>query len=310
MKWVKRGLIFHVNQNHEWMQTHASVPTVDKVNDDLLRIYFGTRDSKNRNYTAYIEVEADNPKNILYVHDEPVLSPGSLGTFDDCGAMPSWLVNYEGKKYLYYIGWNVRNTISYHNSIGLAISEDGGVSFKKYSEGPLIDRNHIEPYFCAAPCVIIENGLWRMWYLSCVKWVIFDGKPEPYYHIKYAESKDGIHWVRNGIVSIDFKDDNECGIVRPSVIKENEVYKMWYSYRNLENYRTDSKNGYRIGYAESSDGINWKRKDEEVGIDVSKDGWDSLMIEYPYVYDHKDKRYMIYNGNTFGKSGFGYAILE
>lgn len=310
MKWIKKGLIFSVDRNYEWMQTHASVPTVDKVTDDRLRVYFGTRDVRNFSFTTFIEIETDNPSNVLSIHDKAVLSPGPIGAFDDCGAIPSWIVNHKGRKYLYYIGWNVRNTVPYHNSIGLAVSLDNGTTFKKLSDGPIIDRNSAEPYFSASSCVFVEDGLWRMWYLSCVKWSTSNGRPEPYYHIKYAESKDGVNWKRAGKVCIDFKDARECAIARPCVVKDSGQYKMWYSYRNLENYRTDTNNSYRIGYAESRNGIDWIRKDSEVGISVSPDGWDSQMMEYAYVYECKSKRYMFYNGNGFGKSGFGYALLE
>lgn len=292
------------------MQTHASVPTVDSAGEGKLRIYFGTRDAKNISFTTFAEVKADNPAAVLYVHDRPILSPGKPGTFDDCGVMPSWVVNRKNEKYLYYTGWNVRNTVPYHNAIGLAVSHDGGITFKKISEGPIIDRNNIEPYFSALGCVLQENNLWRMWYLSCLKWVDFNNRVEPFYNIKYAESRDGINWEREGKVCIDFNSDKECAIARACVIQESGRYEMWYSYRNLENYRTDTSNSYRIGYAESKNGIDWKRKDDEAGIDVSADGWDSQMIEYPFVWQDNKKRYLFYNGNGFGKSGFGYAVLE
>ena len=310
MKWIKKGLIFSVDRNYEWGQTHASLPTVDKISEDRLRVYFGTRDARNFSFTTFIEIEADNPSNVLYLHDKAVLVPGPMGAFDDCGAMPSWIVDHRGKKYLYYVGWNVRNTVPYHNSIGLAVSSDNGMTFQKLSDGPIIDRNIAEPYFSALPCVLVEDGLWRMWYLSCVKWSVFNNRPEPYYHIKYAESKDGVNWKRAEKVCIDFKDSRECAIARACVINDNKQYKMWYSYRNLENYRTDKINSYRIGYAESINGADWIRKDSETGINVSPDGWDSQMIEYPFVCNYKGKRYMFYNGNGFGKSGIGYAILE
>ncbi len=134
----------------------------------------------------------------------------------------------------------------------------------------------------------------------CVGWEIENGKLKHYYHIKYAESKDGINWERRGIVCIDFKSKDEYAIARPCVIKEDGIYRMWYSYRG---------EGYRMGYAESTDGVVWKRKDEEAGIDVSESGWDSEMIEYAFVFSHKDKKYMLYNGNDYGKTGFGYAML-
>lgn len=311
MQWIKKGLVYEPNTNYEWnSKGYASVPTVYKVSEDVLRIYFTARDINNKTNISYIEVEADNPSNILYTHKHSILSFGEIGMFDDCGAMVSHVVDVGNEVWMYYIGWNVRNTIAYHNSIGLAISKDGGITFKKFSEGPLFDRTYKEPYFNAAPFVLKENGIWKMWYLSNTKWVEYEGKSEPFYHIKYAESNNGIDWKRDGKVAIDYKDENECGIVRACVLKDNNSYKMWYSHRNLQNYRTNKNSSYRIGYAESNDGINWTRKDDEVGIDVSKSGWDSEMIEYPFVYEHKGERYMIYNGNTFGKTGFGYAILE
>ena len=311
MKWNKHGLIFVPDTQSEWNNKgYASVPTVYVVNKDVLRIYYTGRDKENRTNISFIEVEASNPHKILYVHDKPVLQHGTIGMFDDCGVMVSSIISVENQIWMYYIGWNVRNTIAYHNSIGLAISKDGGISFEKFSEGPLFDRTYKEPYFSAAPYILRENGIWKMWYLSNTKWVEYNGKSEPFYHIKYAESDNGIDWKREGRVAIDYKDGNECGIVRACVLKDGERYKMWYAHRNLQNYRDDKTNSYRIGYAESSDGLAWARMDEKVGIDVSESGWDSEMIEYPFVYDYNEKRYMIYNGNTFGKSGFGYAILE
>lgn len=309
MKWMKKGLIFKPDNNFEWMVHHACVPIADKVNDEVLRIYFGPRDKYNRTVTTFIEVEADDPSNVLYVHDKPVLSLGKLGCFDDSGAMPSCIVNYKNKKYLYYIGWNIGVTVSYRNSIGLAVSDDGGLTFNRAYEGPVVDRTHLEPYFTASPYVIIDNGIWRMWYASCTGWIIHNNRTEPLYQIKYAQSQDGVHWIRENVTCVDYKFDKEAN-ARPCVIKEDGIYKMWYCYRGSFDYRTNKDQSYRIGYAESTDGIKWIRKDEEAGIDRSEDGWDSQMIEYPYVYEHKSKKYMLYNGNGFGKSGFGYAILE
>jgi hypothetical protein len=139
-----------------------------------------------------------------------------------------------------------------------------------------------------------------MWYISGVKWEREGGNPKHYYHIKYAESRDGYEWKRKGLVCIDFKSKEEYAIARPCVIKEKGYYEMWYSYRG-ENYK--------MGYAKSKDGLRWERKDEEAGIDVSESGWDSEMIEYPFVFDHKGERYMLYNGNGFGKTGIGLAVL-
>jgi hypothetical protein len=310
MNWLKKGLIFCPDNNYEWMVTHAQVPIVDTIDEETLRIYFGTRDVENRTVTTFITVSSDSPENVLYVHDKPVLGLGKLGCFDDSGAMPTWIVNYKNRKYLYYIGWNVGKTVPYRNAIGIAISDDGGRSFNRMFEGPIIERTHLEPHFPGTACVLIEGDLWRMWYLSTQRWEVFNGRPEPFYNIKYAESMDGINWNRKGIVCIDFKSANEGGISQASVIKDSGLYRMWYSYRGANNYREDKKYSYRIGYAESTNGKNWTRKDTEVGIERSRTGWDSEMICYPHIVKVNDKYLMFYNGNGFGKSGFGYAELE
>jgi hypothetical protein len=311
MLWEKKGFIYKPSGEKDWSCSHAQVPVADFLpENDTIRIYFSTRDSLGRSLPDYVEVEAANPQKIILQNKEPILALGQSGTFDDCGVMPSWIVNVEEKKYLYYIGWNVRNTIPYHNAVGLAISEDGGETFKKFSDGPLWDRDYKEPHYSGSTCVLIDdNNIWRNWYLSCTEWKNVNGRMEPRYHIKYAESNDGIVWKRDGVVSIDYAHNNEAGIVKASVIKKNGKYCMWYSYRNFSEYRTNAQNSYRIGYAESSDGKHFKRMDSLAGIDISDHGWDDMMICYPHVIDIHSKKLMFYNGNGFGQSGFGYAEL-
>ena len=311
MNWEKKGLIYFPNAQFDWNKTHAQVPVVDKVNEHIWRIYYATRNLKNQSQTSYIEVEAGNPKHILYEHKQPILKLGKLGAFDESGIMPSWVVTCQNKKYLYYIGWSVRHTVPYHNAIGLAISDDGGKTFKKFAEGPIFDVTYNEPYFTGTSCVLLDNGLWKNWYLSCIKWEIINEKPEAFYHIKYAESHDGIHWRREGVVAIDFKNNDEAGIVSASVVKEtNASYKMWFSFRKGQGYRADKQSSYRIGYAKSQNGIIWERLDDEAGITLSTEGWDSEMMAYPHVIKYKDETYMFYNGNGFGRTGFGYATLK
>lgn len=303
MKWRKMGLIFEPKGQFDWIVTHASLPFAERIDEELYRIFFYGRDNKNRSQIGYVEININEPQRILYITKKPVLGLGSLGAFDDSGVMSSWIVNYGSKKYLYYVGWTRGVTVPYYSYIGLAISQDGGKTFERFSKAPILERNNVDPYLTASPCVIIENGRWRMWYISGVKRVIENNETMAYYHLKYAESEDGVHWKRDGTVCIDFRYKGETRIARPCVIKEDGIYKMWYCY-------AIGSGGYRIGYAESGDGIHWERKDEEAGIDVSESGWDSEMVCYPFVFEHKGQKYMLYSGNEYGKSGFGYAILE
>ena len=133
------------------------------------------------------------------------------------------------------------------------------------------------------------------------KWENIGGLAKHYYNIKYAESIDGIHWVRQNIVAIDYQNSDEYAFGRPFVCKEDNIYKMWYSYREIST---------RLDTPESLNGINWNRKDEESGIKISAEGWDSEMIEYPHIFECMGNKYMLYNGNGYGKSGIGIAIYE
>lgn len=309
MRWTKRGLIFSASGQHDWMLHHAAVPVADRISDDIVRIYFGCRDNQNRTRTSFIEAAADDPSRVLYVHDRPVLDLGQLGTFDDSGAMPSCIVSRGTRKYLFYIGWNRSVTVPYRNAIGVAVSNDGGWTFERVGAGPILDRTAEEPYFCASPFCLYEEPRWKLWYASGTGWVVVAGAPEPIYQIKYAESADAVHWRRNSTVCIPYTFDGEAN-ARPFVVNDHGRYRMWYCYRGSNGYRNDKAQSYRMGYAESSDGVAWERKDGEVGIDRSDAGWDSLMIEYPWIYEHAGTKYMLYNGNGFGETGFGYAVLD
>lgn len=298
MRWTKKGLIIEPQGQCDWIATHASVPFAMHLEGNKYRIYFGSRNKENKTQPGYIEIDIRNPSNILYISPEPILKLGDIGCFDDSALICRWIIETNGLHYMYYTGWEQGINVPYYAYIGLAVSKDGGKTFERFSKAPIVGRDKGDPYLTITPCVLIENRVWRMWYGSGVT-----RQPETSYHIKYAESKDGIHWIREGIVCIDFQHEGESRISRPCVIKENQIYKMWYSY-------AIGAGGYQIGYAESQDGIRWTRKDGEAGIDVSKAGWDSEMICYPFVFEHEGKKYMLYNGNGYGKTGFGYAILE
>ena len=307
MKWIKKGRIYLPRKEYKWSNSHAQMPVIDKCCDDRLRIYFGTRDISNRTVISYIEVDSKNPAKVLYEHDSPVLGLGKLGMFDDSGVMPSDIVNYQGKKYLYYMGLNKGGDISYRVANGLAISIDNGETFQKTSEAPIMDRNSLDPLGVSVQRVIREGDVWKTWYLSFLRWEKLGGTTEPFYTIKFAVSSDGVHWKRNGGICIGLNSEDEA-VTSPMVLKEDGIYKMWYSFRTGRKYRVDRRDSYRIGYAESADGIVWTRMDQAAGIARSNSGWDSRMIAYPYVHQHKSNKYMFYNGNNFGQSGFGYAI--
>lgn len=303
MKWTKLGNILQPDGSIEWMVSHAAVPFVDRHADGALQLYFTTRNRNNESIVA--RAELDENLQVVAINREPVLTPGRLGMFDENGVTASYGLTVGNKKFLYYVGWNQGVSTPFRNAIGVAISTDDGKTYKKFSDGPIVDRSPVDPCFVAGTRVMFDDDIFKMWYISCVRWELVNSRPRHWYHLKYATSSDGIQWDRRGEVAIDFKAAEEYAISQPWVLKDGGQFKMWYSFRGQA-----SIDSYRIGYAESADGIDWTRLDDSAGIDVSDYGWDSQMVCYPFVFDHNGDRYMFYNGNNYGETGIGLAILE
>lgn len=298
--WNKIGLLLS-----EGVKTQTPVPYL--MDDETCRVFYAKRNYSNKSQIFYFDLNLKTLK-IKYISKNSLLLNGNPGAFDYSGVMPSSIIEYNSVIYLYYTGWSQREDVPYHNSIGLAISYDQGVTFNKYSDGPIITSSINDPYFVGTPFVMRKDDQWICWYYSSVGWFSLDSKLEPKYLIKYATSNDGINWNTNKEICINFKNKAEGGICCPSVIEEDGIYKMWFSKRAIFNYRELKDSSYRIGYAESGDGILWQRKDQESGINISKDGWDSQMICYSSILKYNDKKYMFYCGNNFGESGIGLAI--
>lgn len=282
--------------------SHAQLPTA-LILKDFVRVFFASRNEYQYSSIYFVDIFFKNSKVTFSDFSQyPVLVPGEIGTFDEHGVFPSSIISHNDKYFMYYIGWNkgVEPPLFY-TSIGLAVSDDG-FRFIKFSPAPIMSRSEFDPCLVTSPNVYIEDGLWRMTYVSGVKWTRkLDGKLQSHYHIKYAESGDGITWRRKGRVAIDFRT-GETNIARSSVIKDqNGSYKMWYSYVHSEIGK------YRIGFALSKDGYLWERKDGEAMIGID-DQQAKEMICYPFVFLFKGKMYMLYNGDNFGQSGFGIAV--
>ena len=307
MKWLKKGLIFTPSGQFNWMNSHAQVPTV-LLKDDCLRVYFATRPKKNLSLTTYVDLDKENLQNIIYLHPKPILELGSLNEFDEHGIMPSSVVEKDGLIYLYYSGWQRSKHVPYNNYTGLAISEDGGHTFVKHKNNPILHKNEDEPYSATSPCVFHHAGIWHMWYGSGTNWLNIRGKLEHTYDIKSAYSENGLDWERSRTTTIKQRSKYEA-ITKPTVICHDKAFHMWFCYRGSTHFR-DGNDSYRIGYAVSDDLKNWIRMDSAAGIDVSDTGWDSKMIAYPDVKEINGRINLIYNGNNFGTNGFGYAVLQ
>jgi hypothetical protein len=299
-------LVWKPDGRNSWARTHAMVPTPVKINDDLLRIYVTCLDEKGCGRPGYVDVAATDPTNVLAVSPGPMLDIGTPGCFDDNGLIATSLVEPEpGVWFMYYAGFELCTHIRYRIFSGLAISQDHGMTYKRYRRTPILERSNEELYFRGGPFAMFDENAFKLWYVAGSAWTNVGEKVLPVYDLRYQESKDGIHWSPSGQVVLPITHSDEHGFGRPWVVKRGKRdYQLFYSIRRR------SLAGYRLGYAESMDGIHWIRKDDEMGLDISTEGFDSKSIMYAAVISAGGKIYCFYNGNNFGEAGFSVSELE
>jgi len=301
MKWEKKGLIFKPDGSSQWAKHTALQPTPLLLDNGVIRVFIGMRDDEGVGRVGFVDVSAHNPLEVVGVSQEPCLDIGIPGAFDENGVIPCAVVQREEGIFLYYAGYQLGHKVRFLAFSGLAVSNDGGTSFVRNAKVPVIDRTDDEMLFRAIHSVMYDGGKWKAWYGAGNGFLTGKNKTLPCYNIRYMESEDGIHFPREGKVVLDIRND-EHRVGRPYVIKVNDVYKMFFGAGS-------ETEPYKLAYAESSDGISWIRKDLELGLSLSPYGWDSQMMAYPATVFWNDRLYMFYNGNDYGRSGFGYAEL-
>jgi hypothetical protein len=305
MRWRKLGLVYRPDGTLPWAVSHAMIPTPMLMEGDIIRVYATFCDADFVGRAGYVDLEARDPTRVRRVSTSPVLDVGIRGAFDENGVAPLSVVRVDERTlYLYFVGFELGTKIRYRLLTGLAVSEDGGASFRRVRRTPVLERSDAELYFRCGPCVRLEQGRYRMWYIAGSEWTEVAGKEMPVYSVKYAESADGIHWPDAGTPCLAPATEDEHGFGRPYVVRDVAGYRMYLSVRRR------SVAAYRLGYAVSADGINWTRRDRELGLDVSPVGWDSQAIMYSAVIEAGGRTYAFYNGNDFGRDGFGVAVLE
>ena len=300
MLWKKLGQIFIPESVHPKLVSHAANPLPVHMEGDVYRVVYSGRDINNRSSVGFVDVDIIRRK-VVYVHDRPVFEYGTEGSFYSHGVSIGNCYEVDGNRYILFMGWQCPAGGHWRGDVGrLRMNDD--FSLMLDSDVPFMAADPIDPISLSYPWVM-PNGDdgYHMWYGSTLQWDAGNG--EMLHVINYASSTDGHIWNREGL-AIPYEIGKAQAFSRPTVIENSDAgYSMWFSYRS------GSGEKYRIGYALSKDGRKWELALEEAGIDVSLTGWDSEMIEYPFVFDHKDQRYMLYNGNGYGKTGFGLAVL-
>lgn len=298
--WQKLGQIYKCSGIHPKLQTHAANPLPIHLHENIFRVFYSGRDENNRSSIGAVDIDILNLE-VVYDHPKPFFEHGSEGSFYSHGVSIANTYSVQGQKYMLFMGW--RNDVNSHwyGEIGrLKVNND--LSLELDSDTPLMALDVTDPISLSYPWVLQEQNIFKMWYGSTVSWDAGNG--EMLHVIKYAESKDGHNWVKR-----DFPLPHQIGVAqafsRPSVIRFSDgKYRMWYSVRSGDG------TSYRIDSSFSEDGLVWQKQAKECSPGVSKTAWDSEMIEYPFVFRSNEKTYMLYNGNDYGKTGFGIAVLK
>lgn len=303
MKWEKLGLIWGPDGSRSWARNSALQPTAFALDDDVIRIYAGLRDDEGVSRVGYVDISSDDPTRVLGISEEPALDIGRPGTFDENGVVPTCAVSIDGRIFLFYAGYQLGQKIRFSVFGGLAVSDDGGRSFARVHEVPLTDRTDDELYFRVIHCVMLERGIWHAWYGAGKTFAPFEGKTLPVYDIRHMQSTDIRHFAGPGRVVVPLREPDEHRVGRPWVVRRNGGYVMFFG-------AATKRDNYRLAYAESADGIHWTRKNDPFGLESAPGDWDSKMTAYPCFVSRGEGGYLFYNGNDYGREGFGCAVLR
>jgi hypothetical protein len=319
MRWKKLGLVFTPQQHAlvtngaGWAQSPDAV-----VFDNFVRIFFSTRcrDGDTGKYLSYV-VFADMSKDlgeVIRVSSKPVIGLGGLGCFDEHGIKPMNMTRVRDALYGYTTGFSRRLSVQLDMAIGLAVSNDEGESFERVGPGPVLGASLNEPCMVGDGCVRLIGDEFHMWYVSGRGWRRYAERQEPdrIYKLGHATSADGINWTKEDGLQIvgDVLGEDEC-YSRPTVITLEGEHHLFFGYRHAFDFRTNPERSYRIGHARSTDLASWTRDDAFLPLEPGRPGqWDSEMVGYPCVFECDRNVYLLYNGNEFGRYGFGAAVLE
>ena len=316
MRWQRLGQIFDTASHPvEFAPEGFAQSPQACVMADRVRIYFSCRSrdggGKFLSQVAFVDFDL-GLRDVLAVSREPVIALGGLGHFDEHGIFP-FNVLADGDRILAFTtGWNRRASVPTDAAIGLALSTDGGIRFEKVGAGPVLAPGLHEPFLVGDAFVLRVQQRLHMWYVHGARWIVgsMATEPERVYKIAHAVSDDGLAWRRQGRPIVpDRLGPDECQAL-PTVIEHEGVHHMLFCFRQATDFRSNRDRAYRLGHAWSSDLVTWQRDDSQWTLDRPQAGWDSQMMCYPHLFRLGSQIHLLYNGNQFGRGGFGLARLE
>jgi hypothetical protein len=300
MRWRKLGRLYEAPDIHPKLRSHAANPLAVHLRNDVYRVYFNGRDEDNRSSIGFVDVDVVQRRTVATC-DAPAFVHGPASSFHSHGISIGCCYEAGGERYLAFMGWHVSPAGGHwFGQIGRLAMD--GLRLRAESDAPMLALDAADPVSLSYPWVMPVEGGYRMWYGSTVAWDTGDGSM--LHVLKEASSDDGVHWRRSEL-AVPYEMGLAQAFSRPTVAhRADGGWDMWFSFRG------NTASRYRIGRAISRDGRAWSLRLDGAGIGVSEHGWDAEMVEYPFVFDHRGERYMLYCGNGYGRTGFGIAVLE
>lgn len=301
--WTKLGRLYvpAASGRHPKLATHAANPLPVHLQGDVYRVFYSGRDDTNRSSVGAVDIDIVR-REVVTDHHHPFFEHGPAGSFFADGVSIGNCYEAGGVRYMLFMGWQAPAGGHWRGDIGRLVV-DPDLTLRLDGAGPFMGGDATDPISLSYPWVL-RSGVrgFDMWYGSTRTWDAGNG--EMLHTLRHARSDDGHQWTRTG-GEVPYALGHAQAFSRPTVVRnERGDLDMWFSYRS------GSGESYRIGYARSDDGIHWTLDLNSAGISISDNGWDAEMIEYPYVFDHRGQRYMLYNGNGYGRTGFGLAVLN
>ena len=295
--WERSGLAFAAPKT-DLIQSHAMLPT-PLVMDDRIRVIFAACDEALRARIFRVDLDPVDPLRVMSFEPTPVLDLGPQGYFDADGVNPCQIVERDGKLLLYYIGWRrLTATVPYTLFAGLAISSNGGTTFKKVDSGQILHPTATERFFRTAPFVYRKPDGWGMLYIGGGEF--FDselGKRLPTYHLCQAHSDDGYGWDEPSKPPLlsPIRDQGQIGFGRPVLWHDGDQACLLISSRD--------ERGYSLWTVRESEGsLSWIAP-----LEGPVGEWECEMTCFGAPCRAGDWEYLFYNGNRFGATGFGVA---
>lgn len=312
MRWRRLGHVFAAECQSHWMKSYAQVPRAIEIGSKL-RIYFATRQEPDPSgnfisRVGFVDVDKTNPTRVLDVSTEPALEVGGKGEFDEFGVMPGDVTRVGDKVRMLYTGWSRPTGAPYQTWIGEAISDSSGSKFLRVSLKPAMGATTSEKILCNGPFTIRVGSEEHVFYSSALRWIEYTGRQECIYVVMHASRRNRSDWRRDAVACVPCLHDMECQNA-PTVFWKDGRFHMLFCHRHAVDFR-NSRRGYRLGYAWSEDLKRWNRDDSAIALKGKCAHWETEMQCYPGIIQSGDSTFLFYCGNSFGKAGFGVAILE